>query len=137
MNLKKKIIIRSALLVSLAFMSKPGYATSSISCEGIGTDASVSILFGAGPMLNALEVDATLGDRAISTRERDGAEIAIILQFSADEKELNLELMDDQADQHLASIRLLRHIDDDAEPVQIGLLSFTNSSPVGIICTGP
>ncbi|MGJ8529942.1 hypothetical protein [Maritalea sp.] len=132
-----KITMLSILLVSLNVMPTSGYATSSIGCEGINSDAAVSILFGAGPMLNAIEVEASLGDRAISTRELDGAEKAYILQFSADQRQLSLELMDDQADQHLASVRLLRHLDDETDYLQIGILSFNGSAPVAITCFGP
>lgn len=139
MKIKKRTVILSAMLAFHIFLLGTASATTNMECQGINSDASVSILFGAGPLLSALEVDVSLGGKVISTRGRDGAEAANILQFSADTKELRLDLMDDQAEQHLASIRLLRHLDDEDNDggIQIGLLKFKQFSPVGVTCIGP
>jgi len=137
MALMKRIWTALIFATLLAFNAAHAHATSSIFCEGMGNDADISILFGAGPMLSALEVDASFKDSELSTRDREGVQKALILQFSADENALSLELMDDQADQHLASLRLLRQMDVDAEPIQVGILSFTDGASAGVVCTGP
>jgi len=137
MRFAKKTILHGALFAFLVGMTTPAQATSSIGCQGINSDAAVNILFGAGPLLNPLSVDVFFGDREISTQPRDGVEKAAILQFFANDNELTLELMDEQADQHLVTVRLLRLLDGDAEPLQIGFLNIHGSGPVGITCDGP
>ena len=134
---KPRAVFLSIVFAVLAIVPGTASATTNMECGGINSDAQVTILFGAGPLLAALEADVILGDEVISTREREGAEPAYILQFSANDRELLLELMDDQADQHLATIRLLRHLSDEDEGLQVGILRFKDAKPVGITCIGP
>lgn len=137
MNFVKSLFNQLPVVILLALISTPASATTNMFCTGIDSDADIAILFGGGPVLNALEAEVFFAGKAVSTRGRDDAENAVIAQFSADRRQLRLELINDQADQLLATIRLLRHLDDNGEPVQIGLLQFGNSKPVGITCEGP
>jgi len=127
-----RIAFWSTLLVLLS--AGQAFATSSLECSGIGTDAGVSILFGAGPMLNAIEADVFIDQRGISTRQYQDVERAAIMQFSADQNQLRLELMDDQADKHLATVHIVRQIDGANEPVQVGILNIIGVQPVSIVC---
>ena len=115
----------------------PALATSSLECSGVGADAGATVLFGAGPMLNAIDADVYLDDRFIATRPFDNAERAYILQFKGDDKSIYVELMDDQADKHLATLRVLRHMDEDGEPLQVGILHIKGKPPVSVNCEGP
>jgi len=123
--------------VVLSALAGPALATSSLECTAINADAGATILFGAGPMLNAIDADAYFDDRFIATRPFDKTERAYILQFAGDEREMKLELMDDQADKHLATLRILRHMDGDAEPLQVGILHIVGKPPVAVTCEGP
>lgn len=116
------------------------HATSSIECSGINTDAEVSILIGAGPVLNALEVSVGLNERVISTYADTKFEHGNIVQFQANEYELNVDLIDDQAEVLLASVRMVRYDGENvgsAEPFQIGYLAIDGEPVVGITCDGP
>ncbi len=137
MKAKLKATFLSFALALMAFIPGTANATTNMECEGINSDAEVTILFGAWPLLAALEADVVLGDKVISTRGREGADAAYIVQFRADAKEMTLELVDDQADQHLATIRLLRHLSVEDEGLQVGILRFKDAKPVGITCIGP
>lgn len=126
----------------IAFMtiSSHANATSNIECSGIDADADVSILLGAGPVLNALEASVSLDERYITTYTHQDAEHGNIVQFHANEDELSLDLMDDQAEELIASVRIVRHYDeanDESEPLQIGYLRVGNQIAVGITCVGP
>lgn len=127
-----------AWLVACIIPTGYAHATSNIECSG--TDADVSILIGAGPVLNALEASVALGDRYITTYPHQDGEHGNIVQFHANEYELSMDMMDDQAEELLASVRILKYIDkndNDAEPFQIGYLRVSGSPPVGITCLGP
>lgn len=127
-------------LMAPIVMTGHAHATSSIECSGINTDADVSILIGAGPVLNALEVSVGLNDRVISTYSDTKFEHGNIVQFQANEYELNVDLIDDQAAVLLASVRIIRYggeNDGSAEPFQIGYLAIDGEPVVGITCDGP
>lgn len=126
-----------AWVIALLAMSGHAHATSNIGCSGIGSDADVNILFGAGPVLNALEVTVGLDEQIISTYSDTKFEHGNIVQFHANEHELSLDLMDDQAIELLASVRILRFDDNENEPFQIGYLHVNGAPPVGITCVGP
>ncbi|GLQ17691.1 hypothetical protein [Maritalea porphyrae] len=132
---KLRFMVTSALV--LLAMSGPALATSSLDCTASGADAGASILFGAGPMLNAIDADAFYDDLFVATRPFDKAQQAYILQFSGDVKSIVLQLMDDQADKHLATLRVLRHIGDEGEQLQVGILHVVGKPAVAVVCEGP
>ena len=136
MNLVNHNIISLVSALTLSVFSTTAGATTNMYCKGIDSDADVTILFGGGPVLSALEADVFLAGKGVSTRGVGNGVDANIVQFAADKKHLHLDLINDQADIHLVSIRLLRYITDE-ETVQIGLLQFRDKTPVGIICEGP
>lgn len=137
--MKSNIITPRHLAWIIAFIAMTGHAhaTSNIGCTGIGSDADVNILIGAGPVLSALEVSVGLGERVISTYSDTKFEHGNIVQFHANEHELSLDLMDDQAEVLLASVRILRYDDNENEPLQVGYLHVNGAQPVGITCVGP
>lgn len=140
--MKLKTIICRSLIGVFALSATTNYAnaTSNIECTGIEADASASILIGAGPVLNALEASVSIGERYITTYTHIDAEHANIVQFLANKDELSLDLMDEQAEELIASVRILRYYDetnDKSEPLQIGYLHINGASPVGITCEGP
>lgn len=138
---RKPVILRRLFLVAaLSILTGHAHATSNLECTGIESDAGISILFGAGPVLNALEASVSLGERYITTYTHQDAEHASIAQFHANKNELSLDLMDEQAEVLIASVRILRYYDetnDKSEPLQIGYLRINGASPVGITCEGP
>lgn len=137
--MKRKTVMLRHLGWIIAFMAMTAHAhaTSNIGCTGIGSDADVDILIGAGPVLNALEVTVGLDERVISTYSDTKFEHGNIVQFHANEHELSLDLMDDQAAELLVSVRILRYDDNENEPFQIGYLQVEGAPPVGITCGGP
>ncbi|WP_299474580.1 hypothetical protein [uncultured Roseibium sp.] len=137
MNSPKALFSHFAFAFLFLLLTSQANATHNMFCSGIDSDTDVTILFGAGPVLAPLEADIYFDGKAISTRDRENAEDATIVQFSADDEHLRMQLINDQADTLLATVRVLRHFNDDEEPVQIGLLQFGASTPVGITCEGP
>lgn len=126
-----------AWIIAFLAITSHAHATSNIGCTGIDADADVDILIGAGPVLNALEVTVGLDERVISTYSDTKFEHGNIVQFHANEHELSLDLMDDQAAVLLASVRILRYEDNENGPFQIGYLRVNGAPPVGITCVGP
>ncbi len=127
-------------IIALMAATGQAHATSNIECTGVNSDAGVSILIGAGPVLNALEASVALNERYITTYKHQEGEHANIVQFKANEYEVQLDLMDDQAEVLLASVRILKFIDknnDESEPYQIGYMHLNGSQAVGITCEGP
>ncbi|MEO1748993.1 MAG: hypothetical protein AAFR27_10340 [Pseudomonadota bacterium] len=128
--------LRLALLsMCIGGVSTSAFATSAISCIGVDADVEVFILFGAGPILTPISATVTIGDEEISTIAK--AEPASIAQFKGDEKELHLDLVDAQAIDVLASVRILRFDDGASEPVQIGYVSAPGEGAFAIRCDGP
>ncbi|MCZ4271474.1 helix-turn-helix domain-containing protein [Maritalea porphyrae] len=67
----------------------------------------------------------------------DKAQQAYILQFSGDDESLVLQLMDYQAENHFATLRVLRHISDDGETLQVGILHIAGKPAMAVVCEGP
>ena len=107
-------------------------------CDGIGSDAEITVLFGAGPVLNIIDVSLSAGEHYISTQNREGATPAFIARDFADVETIKVDLMDDQASELLVSIRIVRSpYTDDEEPFQIGYLQIGENRPLGVTCAGP
>lgn len=136
-----KIRFRAALapLLTASFLALPhvAYATSSVECSGIDASASARILYGAGPVPHVISATIELNDIIITTQSDELGTFALVAQFLAIDEELRLELMDDQADQHLVSLRVVRHNDDTTETFQIGYMRVGQNEPIAVRCDGP
>lgn len=137
MKRKTAMLRHLGWIIALIAMTGHAQATFNIECTGIDSDAGVSILIGAGPVSNALEASVFLNKRYITTYTHINEEHGNIVQFYANKHELGLDLMDDQAEVLLASVRILRYADDENEPFQIGYLQIDGAPPVGVTCVGP
>ena len=123
-------------LLSLGF-SGSAWATTNLFCSGIDNDVSVQVLFGGGPILNALEATVSTGKVDITTRRDLTDQPATIVQFKGNDEEIHLDLVDSQATLVLASLRVLRFIDGETEPLQIGYVKIDSNPPAAIRCQGP
>ncbi|MEO0544146.1 MAG: hypothetical protein AAFY99_10050 [Pseudomonadota bacterium] len=117
--------------------TSPASATTTMFCDGIGSDVSVQILFGGGPILNALEATIGIGKTDITTRVDLTDQPATIVQFKGTEEEIQLDLVDSQATVVLASLRIVRTDDGENEPVQVGYVAVLGNPPAAIECEGP
>jgi hypothetical protein len=127
------------LCVALLLGATMGRAqgTVSISCAGMDSDLGVNIVFGAGPVWTILDVVIESDDRIISTRPSEaGAQVFIARSFTDDDL-LQIDLVDDQALDLIAAIRVLRYYDDTNGAYQIGYVRLDNNLPVGVSCDGP
>lgn len=118
-------------------ISGQAWATSSLFCSGIDTDVSAQILFGGGPILNALEATVGVAKTEITTRTDLTDQPAAIVQFKGNDDEIHLDLVDSQATIVLASLRVLRFDNGVDEPLQIGYVKIAANPPAAIRCEGP
>ena len=125
------------LLLASLFLPKPALSTVSISCLGIDSDTSVDVLFGAGPVPSVLDVTVRDGASHFSTRDKDGATLAFVARAYVDEEEIRSDLVDEQAEVLVVSIRVVRFEGGEVEPFQIGYVRVGEAQPVGISCVGP
>ncbi len=126
----------AAGLVWGATLAGPAHATQSIGCTDMKSDSSVDILFGAGPIPNFLSVTVIVGDRRLTTVPGQPGEQVTIAQAYDDGEVVRVDLIDLQAQNKVAAIRIIR-ADDEAGPFQIGYVQIEGNVAVGITCEGP
>ncbi len=114
----------------------PAHAALSIGCTDMKSDSSVEILLGAGPVPNFLSVTVVLGDRRLTTVPDQPGEQVRIAQAYDDGEVVRVDLVDPQAQNKVAVIRIIR-ADDKAGPFQIGYVQIDGNPAVGITCEGP
>ncbi|MCP5082889.1 MAG: hypothetical protein GY948_14475 [Alphaproteobacteria bacterium] len=133
----KKVLL--AVLTSLSgglIMAGPAQAALSIGCTDMKSDSSVEILLGAGPVPNFLSVTIALGDRHLTTVPGQPGEQVSIAQAYDDGEVVRVDLVDPQAQNKIAAIRIIR-ANDKAGPFQIGYVQLEGDVAVGITCEGP
>ncbi|WP_305989477.1 hypothetical protein [Roseibium sp. MMSF_3544] len=134
-SLFRDMVRWSSCFGTLALLASPASATSNMFCDGIDSGVEVNILFGAGPVLTIIDVTLSTETQYFSTQKRDGATPAWIARDFADDDMVKVDLIDDQASDLIASIRVVRS--DDEEPYQIGYVQLTGSPTMGVTCVGP
>lgn len=132
----KAVPVFAAALVAGLTLSVPAKATVSIECSGLSSSAAVSLLLGAGPVPNFIQVSVAVGDRLLTTVAGQPGEQVTVAQAYDDGEIVRVDLVDLQATKQVAAIRILR-ADDKAGPFQIGYVQVDDDLPVAISCEGP
>lgn len=125
--------ILSGMLLMLSATN--GNATGSINCSGMSDEVSVRIVLGAGPIPNIAQAEIRWDGRVISTF--DSNDPAIVARSYIDVENIKLDIMDDQATEQVASIRVVRSLDADTEGLQVGFVKLVTLPPMMIMCDGP
>tara|TARA_R110002020_G_scaffold6361_7_gene26869 strand:+ start:534 stop:944 length:411 start_codon:yes stop_codon:yes gene_type:complete len=128
--------LRGAALALVLLIPVAAQATGSISCTDMKADSGVDILLGAGPVSNVLRVTIALGERQLTTEPGLPGERVTIAQAFDDGEVFRIDLVDDQATELVAIVRLLR-ADHDSMPLQLGFVQLGDEPPVGLTCVGP
>ena len=111
------------------------FATASISCGSDNDSLSVNVILGAGPVTNVVQVEIQNGDQLISTSNGDAP--AVIARSYITDTMLSIDLMDDQALDHVAELRVVRYLGDESEGLQVGFAKLKDVAPIAVVCDGP
>lgn len=136
MTARKCALLTSSAFAVLLAMVGQAHATVSIECTDIKQDTGVNLLLGAGPVPSFLSVTIALGDRLITTVPGQPGEQATIAQAYDDGEFVRVDLVDTQAENKVATIRIVR-ADESTGPFQIGYVQIDEGVAVGITCVGP
>ncbi|MTI43006.1 hypothetical protein JM93_01821 [Roseibium hamelinense] len=128
-------LMMSSVAAGMLTLAGPALATSNITCDAFEGAAVADILFGAGPVPAIIDVTVGTGNDYYTTKGLPDAVPLVIARAFTDAETVKIDLMDDQAERLLVSIRLLRSAGE--EPLQIGYLQVGDEPPVGVTCIGP
>ena len=125
----------AAAFAALTVLAGSVHAAASVGlvCEGVDTDASVSILLGAGLMRTPLAVTLSVGgeERRSVGPAAPSADALLIGQSWLDRSELRLDLLDIEGRRYEARLRL-RFVDN--EDVAVGTLVLGRGRVVEVAC---
>lgn len=132
--LKRYAVILAGLAITAS--AAPAWATATIGCSGIGNDAEVTLTIGAGPVPNLISAVVSVNETLLTTIDGQNGQKASIAQAYDDGEVLRLDLVDEQAENALAAVRIVR-ADDKSGSASAGVVQIHGLAPAAILCEGP
>ncbi|MEP0940165.1 MAG: hypothetical protein ABJH63_10665 [Rhizobiaceae bacterium] len=129
--------ITSATFVSLCLLSTHAHATASISCGATNSETGAKFILGAGPIPSVYSATVASDTAAYSTSPIENHEPASIARSYIDDETIKIDLVDDQATNVVAKIRIIRTEDPETGPFQIGYIQMLGAAPEVVTCDGP
>lgn len=123
--------------IAAMLASMPAHATAGIECRALdASGATLDIILGIGTVPAPLWARITWADERWTTFEGEEGTLLAVAQSFNEEDRMAIDLVDTNAMEKAASIRIFR-VEENRRPHQIGYLHMVGRAVIPISCEGP